>query len=183
LSKKRDDSYFAAGRRRNRKYMMIIIPIVAAVAAAGAAAAVLTPRGPDFGPLGSAHEHAVFQVVLDGQPIDFSQQKYQVRTQYIHVEGGDGTTLHRHSSKVPVGEFFRSVNIDIRDNCFVLDNSDQFCDDGGKQLRFFVNGTERASISDYVLQENDRILVIYGDEDQSELQAKFDELNSTPVKK
>lgn len=162
--------------------MMIVIPVIIAVAAAGTAAAVLVPRGPDFGPLGSAHVHAVFEVMLDGQPIDFSQQKYQVRTQYIHVEGGDGTTLHRHSSKVPVGEFFKSVNMDIRDDCFVLDNGAQFCDDS-KQLRFFVNGTERSSINDYILQDNDRILIIYGDEDQNELQAEFDKLNSIPVRK
>jgi hypothetical protein len=180
--KKRDDSYFAADRRKKKKSMMIVIPIIVAVAAAGAAAAFLVPRAPDFGPLGSAHVHAIFEVMLDGQAVDFSQQKYQVKTQYIHVEGGDGTTLHRHSSKVPVGEFFKSVNMDIRDGCFVMDNGEQFCDDG-KQLRFFVNGTERASIDDYVLQDNDRILIIYGAEDQNELQREFDKLNKTPIRK
>lgn len=162
--------------------MMIVIPVIIAVAAAGTAAAVLAPRGPDFGALGSAHVHAVFEVLLDGQAVDFSQQKYQVQSQFIHVEGGDGITLHRHSSMVPVGEFFKSVNMDIRDGCFVLDNGEQFCDDG-KQLRFFVNGTERASINDYILQDNDRILLIYGDEDQNELQAAFDRLNNTTIKK
>ncbi|MGI0037218.1 MAG: hypothetical protein ACRD99_02525, partial [Nitrososphaera sp.] len=152
-NKKRDDSYFAAGRRRNRKYMMIIIPIVAALVVIGIAAALLTPRNPtdSFGPLFSAHEHAVFEVRLNGDPLDFSQSKYQVRSQFIHVEGGDGTTLHRHSTSVPVGEFFRSVGMNIENNCFVSDDGNQFCEDGSKQLRYFVNGTERSSIMDYIL--------------------------------
>ena len=162
--------------------MIIVIPIIIAVAAAGVAAAVLVPQAPSFGSLGSAHEHAVFEVMLNGQVIDFGQKKYQVQSQYIHVEGGDGTTLHRHSSKVPVGEFFKSVNMDITDNCFVLDSAEQFCNDS-KQLRFFVNGTGRASINDYILQDNDRILIIYGDEDQNQLQAEFNKLNSIPIKK
>lgn len=182
--KKRDDSYFAAGRRRNKKYMTIIIPVVAALVAIGVAAALLIPRAPanTFGPLGSAHEHAVFEVRLDGNPIDFSQSKYQVQSQFIHVEGNDGTTVHRHATEVPLGEFLRSVGMNIENNCFVSDDGKRFCDDGTKQLRYFVNGTEQNSIRDYVLSQNDRILIIYGNESQEQLQAAFDKLNSTPIK-
>lgn len=183
--KKRDDSYFAAGRRKNKKYMMIIIPIVIAVAAIGIAAAAMAPSGPNFGPLGSAHQHAVFEVKLDGQAIDFSQSKYQVRAtgnQYIHVEGGDGTTLHRHSTMVPFGEFLRSVNMNIENNCFVTDTGEQFCDEeDGKQLRYFVGDTERDSIMGYIIQEEDRVLVIYGDETQDEINQEIDRLADMPV--
>jgi hypothetical protein len=183
-NKKRDDSYFAAGRRRNRKYMMIIIPIVAALVAIGIAAAVMTQSpGNNFGPLYSAHEHAVFEVRINGDPIDFSQSKYQVQSPYIHVEGGDGTTLHRHSTSVPVGEFLRSVHMNIENNCFVSDDGNRFCEDGSKQLRYFVNGTEGSSIMDYILKENDRILIIYGTESQEQIQAAIDRLNSFQVKK
>lgn len=187
MSKKRDDSYFAAGRRKQKKYLTIIVPIIIAVIGVGVAAAVLAPRGSagGFGALGSAHEHAVFAIILDGQQIDFSQSKYQVgstRNQYIHVEGGDGTTLHRHSTNVPVGEFLKSVKMDINDNCFVRDDGQQFCNDAAKQLQYFVNHTKIASIMNYVLQPNDRILVIYGDETQDELNAEFQKLDDTPVK-
>ncbi|HKU50568.1 MAG TPA: hypothetical protein VJP79_11500 [Nitrososphaera sp.] len=185
-NKKREDSYFAASRKKNKKYMMIVIPVVAALVAVGVAAAVLTPKGPSnsYGPLGSAHEHAVFEVRLDGKAIDFSQSKYQVKSQFIHVEGGDGTTLHRHATGVPVGAFFQSIGMDIdeNNNCFISDDGSRYCDDGAKQLRYFVNGTERDSITDYVLSQNDRILIIYGSESQEQLQAEFDKLDNTPIK-
>ncbi len=165
--------------------MMIIIPIVAAIIAIGVTAAVLAPRAPpsSIGPLGSAHEHGVFEVRLDGSPIDFSQSKYQVRSQFIHVEGSDGTVLHRHATGVPVGDFFKSVRMNIDNNCFVNDDGNQFCENESKQLRYFVNGTERLSVMDYVLAENDRILVIYGSESQEQIQAAIDKLNNTPVNK
>jgi hypothetical protein len=187
-AKKRDDSYFAAGRRRNKKYMMIIIPIIVAVVGAGIAAAVLAPKNPalGFGPLGSAHLHAVFAVVLEGEAIDFSQDKYQVRTtgnQYIHVEGGDGTTLHKHSTMVPVGEFLRSVGMDIRDNCFIRDDGEQFCEQGNNQLRYYRNATEIQSIMDYSLQDNDRLLIIYGDETDAEIQAEISKLMAIEIRK
>jgi hypothetical protein len=177
---RRDDSYFAASRRRNKKYMMIIIPIVGALAAIGIAAAILAQQGGPkvtFGPLGSAHEHAIFEVLLNGTPIDFSQGKYQVQSQYIHVENNDGTTLHRHATEVPVGEFFRSVGMSVDSSCFVTDDGTRYCEDGGsEQLRFYVNGQERSSISDYVLSEGDRMLIIYGNESQEQIQAALDRL-------
>ena len=57
----------------------------------------------------------------------------------------------------------------------------QYCDNDSEQLRFFVNGTEVASIANYILKENDRILIIYGSETQEQLQAAFDKLNTTPI--
>ena len=163
---------------------MIIIPVVAALVAIGIAAAVMAPRDPtsSFGPLGSAHEHASFQVSVDGNPIDFSQPKYQVKSRFIHVENGDGTTLHKHSTSVPVGEFFRSVNMNIENDCIVTDDGNRHCEDDTNMLRYFVNGTERSSIMDYVLMENDRILIMYGSETQEQVQAAIDALNAvTPT--
>jgi len=162
--------------------MMMIIPIVAALVAIGIAAGVTTQRT-NFGALGSAHEHAVFEVRLDGQALDFSQPKYQVKSQFIHVEGGDGTTLHRHSTGVPVGEFFKSVGMNIENNCFVSDDGRRLCEDGSKQLRSYVNGTEKESVVDYILEENDRILIIYGTESQEQIKAAIDRLNTVDVKK
>ena len=164
---------------------MMIIPVVAALVAIGIAAAVMAPRDPtsSFGPLGSAHEHAAFQVSVDGNPIDFSQPKYQVKSRFIHVENGDGTTLHKHSTSVPVGEFFRSVNMNIENDCIVTDDGNRHCEDDTNMLRYFVNGTERSSIMDYVLMENDRILIIYGSETQEQVQAAIDALNAvTPTR-
>jgi hypothetical protein len=83
---------------------------------------------------------------------------------------------------VPIGEYLHSADMDIRNSCFILDNGEQFCDDD-KKLRFFVNGQERSSIMDYVLQDEDRILIIYGDESQQELEAEFDKLENTPIVK
>ena len=183
---RRDDSYFAIARRKRNKALMIIIPVVAvAVAGAVAAGFAFSQTSPSrFGLLGSAHEHAVFAVKLDRQAFDFSQSKYQVQSSYIHVEGGDGTTLHRHATGVPFGEFLKSVRMDIKDNCFIRDDGARFCDgEDGKNLKFFVNGQQVSSITDFVLRENDRILVIYGSETDAQINQELQVLRDTPIKK
>jgi hypothetical protein len=46
-----------------------------------------------------------------------------------------------------------------------------------------VNGTETESISDYVPNENDRILVIYGDENDTEIKQEIDALRQIPIRR
>ena len=93
---------------------------------------------------------------VNGTPIDFSQDRYQLQSRLIHVEGGDRFTLHRHTDRVPFGEFLRSVGMRVENNCFVIsgENFDQqvqqqqqaqereYCSDGLNDLRAFVNGNE-----------------------------------------
>jgi hypothetical protein len=186
-TKNREDSYFAAGRRKRKRYMKIVIPVIIAVVAVAIISTIIfslqSNNSNKYGPIGSAHEHAAFLVKLDGVPIDFSQDKYQVKSRLIHVENNDGTTLHRHATNVPFIEFLKSVNMDIRNGCFIGEDGREYCDTVDKKLRYFVNGNQTDSIADYVINDNDRILVIYGDENGNELKQEINALREIPIRR
>jgi archaellum component FlaG (FlaF/FlaG flagellin family) len=183
-----DGSYFASSRRKNKKYMMIIIPIVAAIIAIAVISAVMYStqqsgnNNNNYGPVGSAHEHAAFAIKINGKQIDFSQPKYQVQSRLIHVEGGDGTTLHRHATGVPFAEFIKSVNMNIENGCFTLDDGKQYCNNENNKLRFFINGNETESINNYVINPNDRLLVLYGNESADQINQELAALRKAEIK-
>jgi hypothetical protein len=184
---KRGKSYFAASRKKRNKRLMLIIPAVAALIAVTAYAlsvysSHITPNNPAYGVLGSAHVHAAFAVKLNGTKLDFSDNKYQVKSRFMHVENGDGNTLHRHATGVPVAEFFKSIKMNVTDSCFTNDNGTKYCSNGKENLEFYVNGNKTKSIADYVFNDDDRILVVYGD---SPIQVKqdLDQLLQSPIKK
>ena len=184
---KRGKSYFAASRKKRNKRLMLIIPAVAALIAVTAYAlsvysSHITPNNPAYGVLGSAHVHAAFAVKLNGTKLDFSDNKYQVKSRFMHVENGDGDTLHRHATGVPIAEFFRSIKMNVTDSCFTNDNRTKFCSNGKENLEFYVNGNKTKSIADYVFNDDDRILIVYGD---SPIQVKqdLDQLQQSPIKK
>jgi hypothetical protein len=189
-NKRRDDnSYFAISRRRKKRFMLIIIPIVAAVIAIAVVSALMysarqqqSSNNNNYGPVGSAHEHAAFAIKINGKQIDFSQPKYQLQSRLIHVEGGDGTTLHRHATGVPFDEFLKSVNMNIKNGCFILDDGKQYCNNKENKLRFFLNGNETDSINSYVINPNDRILVIYGNENADQINQELDTLRRAEIK-
>ena len=184
---KRGKSYFAASRKKRNKRLMLIIPAVAALIAVTAYAlsvysSHLTPNNPAYGVLGSAHVHAAFAVKINGTKLDFSDNKYQVKSRFMHVENGDGDTLHRHATGVPIAEFFRSIKMNVTDSCFTNDNGTKYCSNGKENLEFYVNGNKTKSIADYVFNDDDRILIVYGD---SPIQVKqdLDQLQQSPIKK
>jgi len=186
--KREDKSYFAVTRKRRNKNLMIIVPAVAVLLAIMAYAITiysenLEKPGQKFGALGSEHVHAAFAVKINGVKLDFSQEKYQVRSKYIHVENNDGNTLHRHATGVPVGEFFNSVGINVTDSCFVLENGTNYCNNGNSNLEFYINGNKTDSIANYVIKEDDRILSVYGNKNKMETEQDLDALRLTEIEK
>ena len=188
-NKRRDDnSYFAISRRRKQRFMLIIIPIAVAVIAIAVVSAVMystqqhSGNNSNYGAVGSAHEHAAFAIKINGKQIDFSQPKYQLQSRLIHVEGGDGTTLHRHATGVPFQEFLKSVNMNIMNGCFASDDGKQYCNNAENKLRFFINGNETDSVNNYVINPNDRILVIYGNENADQINQELAALREAKIK-
>jgi hypothetical protein len=184
---KKKKSYIDVTRRkRSKNIKTVILPIMAIIAIiAGISIFLYSQNLPpsSFGALGSAHTHAAFLVKVNGENIDFSQPQYQVVSDYIHVENGDGTTLHRHATNVTFADFLESVkmNIDEENNCLEFTNGTEYCNNNFNQLRTFVNGNPTNSISDYVINDNDRLLVIYGKETDEQISEALDELNNIEI--
>jgi len=184
---KKKKSYFNVTRKKRSKNLKtVILPIIAVlVIIAGISIYFYSQNLPpsSFGALGSAHQHAAFLVKVNGENIDFSQPQYQVVSDFIHVENGDGTTLHRHATNVTFADFLETVKMDIdeENNCLVFTNGTQYCNNNDNQLRTFVNGNSGESISDYVINDNDRLLVIYGNETEEQLTEALDELNKMEI--
>jgi len=87
---------------RRRKGNRIILASVAIVIIGSLLGFYFQPgvSSETIGALGSAHIHQHFALYLDNQQIDLAQQQFQLRDQYAHFEGGDGTTLHLHATGI-----------------------------------------------------------------------------------
>lgn len=115
-----------------------------------------------MGAVGSQHVHVDFKVYLDGRPFDFSQPRYQVRAEHVHVEDGDGDVMHVHATGVKIGYFFSTLGMKFNSTCFAAERA--YCSNGNRTLKFFVNGVPGEEWEKYVLHGQDRILISYGNE-------------------
>ena len=181
---------FAAKRSKQKTKNMLIAGGIFAVVAVIVGISVynftnLTATAPGSPPgagtLGDEHEHASILVRIFGDKFDFSLPSYQIQNSWIHFEGQDGTTVHRHSSGVTLGYLFETLGITIDENCYIFPDGREFCSNDDYKLKYFLNHQPIPSINDHVIKEGDRILIYYDIEDQDKIDAYLIELDSQPI--
>ena len=140
------------------------------------------PGGPEnAGVLGSEHSHAAILVKIFGDSFDFSAPAYQIKSSWIHFEGRDGGTIHKHATGVTVGYLFETLALGLDDQCFVFQDGRSFCTNDHYSLNFFINDKEVSDIREYEIVEDDRILITYGAETPEEIESQLLELNNQEI--
>lgn len=138
---------------------------------------------PGAGKLGDEHEHAAMMAMIFGDTFDFSTPAYQVKNRYIHFENHDGFTVHRHASNVTMGFLFDTLKIKLTDDCYVFPDKREFCNNNDYSLKFFVNHKPVPSIDNYVLHDDDRILISYGNENSTQIDEQLAKVDSLVLNK
>lgn len=183
------ESFATKRTKEKRKHTLIAIGLIAVVVSIVGVSAYnftnLTQTAPGAPPgagkLGDEHEHASMLVRIFGDKFDFSVPAYQVKSPWIHFEAGDGNTVHRHSSGVALGYLFQSLKIKLTDQCYGFPDGRQFCTNENYSLKFYINHAPVPSITDYVIKNNDRILISYGNETKTQIDAQLEELDAEPI--
>ena len=134
------------------------------------------------GKLGDEHEHASLLVRIFGDKFDFSKPNYQIKSSWIHFEDSDGTTVHRHSSGVPLGYLFANIGIGIDSECYKFPDGRHFCSNEDYRLKYYINHQIVKDINDYVIEEGDRILITFGNETPEQIEEQLQELDSQIIK-
>lgn len=180
------ESYASQRSSEKRRNTLIAIGVLAVIGVIVGYSAYLfatmtqtAPGGPEnAGPLGSEHSHAGILVKIFGDTFDFSAPAYQIKSSWIHFEGNDGTTIHKHATGVNLGYLFETLGLGLDDQCYEFQDGRSFCTNEDYSLRFYINGEQVSDIRDYEIQEDDKILISYGAETPEEIESQLLELEA-----
>ncbi len=118
-----------------RKHTLIAIGVLSVIAVIVGYSAYLfltmtveAPGGPEnAGVLGSEHSHAGILVKIFGDTFEFSGPAFQIKSSWIHFEGRDGSTIHKHATGVTLGYLFDTLLIGLDDQCYVFPDGKSVC--------------------------------------------------------
>ena len=118
------------------------------------------------------HVHADFLVVANGEKIDLTDDKYmsvakRVLHPGVHLHDNKDNIIHFHAPSISLVEFIESISLSLTPECLTVEE-EKFCTNDTSVLRLYVNEVDRtAEISTYEPQDNDRVLLYYGDPTES----------------
>ncbi|WP_299290422.1 protein-disulfide isomerase [Nitrosopumilus sp.] len=180
------ENFAAKHKTQQRKQTMIAVGVLGVIAAIVGYSAILfmdisdsAVGGPEnAGALGSDHAHAAILVKIFGDEFDFSAPAYQIKSSWIHFEGRDGSTIHKHATGVTLGYLFETLSLGMDDQCFEFQDGRSFCTNDDYKLVYYINGQQVSDIRDYEIMEDDRILISYGAETPEELEGQLLQLEN-----
>ena len=142
------------------------------------------PGGPeDAGALGSEHSHAALLVKIFGDTFEFASPAFQIKSSWIHFEGNDGSTIHKHATGVDLGYLFDTLAIGLDDQCYIFPDGKSFCTNEEYTLKFFINREQVDDLRDYEIMEDDRILIQFGAETDEETEEHLLQLDGQQLVK
>lgn len=182
---KREQRRRTEDRRRVLRKITLIAVLFAVISILGYGiyvSAVSPPAIVRPGPVGSAHEHAVLVIFLEGKPMEvFHQPKYQLVDDRVHFEDGDGFTVHTHARSVTLRYFFETLKMRFSYESLVLDDGRSFVPQDNKTLKLYVNRLVNTQYENYVIKDRDRILISFGNDDQTEIARQLDYVDQKAV--
>lgn len=173
------ENYATKHTSEKRKHTLIAVAVFAVIASIVGYSVILfmdmtvtAPGGPEnAGALGSEHSHAGILVKIFGDTFEFSGPAFQIKSSWIHFEGRDGSTVHKHATGVDLGFLFDSLSIGLDDQCFVFPDGKSYCtQEEDYALKFFINREQVSDLRDYVFEDEDRILIVYGGETTEQIE-------------
>ncbi len=119
------------------------------------------------------HVHSDFLVYLDGVRIDLSDDKYQTSNtqtlhKHVHLHDNNDDVIHRHDRGITLGDFFGSLGFTLGSDRITTDAGVTFLNSDTDELMVFVNDERIEDPAEYVTQEEDRVLIYFGNKNDNE---------------
>jgi len=107
---------------------------------------------------GSVHYHGTMEIVVAGDAVDLSQDRYQLADQQFHFEGGDGERWHAHARGVTLEYALATFGIGATTDSVWYDGT-RYTDGENANVTLTVDG-EAVNPKEYVLQQGDAVRVV-----------------------
>jgi hypothetical protein len=155
----------------------------AALVTAGALAGVIVVGAARFAT--DTHEHTVhyhanWAVFVDGERLDLTADRYmedvfqctldpmqQRPEDRVHMHENNHDVVHVHAPGVTWGHFLANLGFGAGDDYLDTDRG-QFRADGGRTLKFVLNGAPTRSVRNLPIGARDRLLISFGPESPEE---------------
>lgn len=123
---------------------------------------------------------ASFAIFTNGVFRDFSNNRYHNLDKNVFISSDAPNIVKVKRSGVTWNDFFKTLPMEITNDCLTTGTGQQFCNQGNQSLKFYLNGIKEENLLSGEIQDGDRALISFGLENAEglfEQLAKLDKIN------
>jgi len=120
---------------------------------------------------------AGFAIFTNTTPRIFSQPMYLNQSRDVYIQSENPNIVHVKKKDVSWDDFFKTLPFELTKTCLTTGTKQTFCGGQGGSLKFYLNGVLTPDFLSREIQNGDRLLITFGNENESEIQ---NQLNQVP---
>lgn len=117
-----------------------------------------------------------FAIIIEGIKVDLTQSKYAVTSDRLAHDPKFPGIIQVKLSPTTWGDLFTATQFQVTDECLILNNRGQYCNQDDNQLKTFINGNKVTNIGSRQMNSGDQLLITYGDETGVEIQRQINQV-------
>ncbi|MFN7160982.1 MAG: hypothetical protein ACK4NC_05265 [Candidatus Gracilibacteria bacterium] len=160
--------------RRKKIFVSIALGVLLLVLLATGTLRFLEGERAGFGNAESNHLHSDIALWINGEKFNLGNGKYisseeSTLSNYAHIHDSQGSVLHVHATGVTYGYALETLGITFDEKCLILDQEKKsYCakDSDGTHLSFYLNSKKVENIRERVINDLDKLSIIFGPEEE-----------------
>lgn len=121
---------------------------------------------------------AAFAIYTNGVFRVFTATMYHNLSEDVYIQADNPNIVHVKKSGVTWNDFFKTLPFSLTKGCLTTGTRETFCTNQTKTLKFYLNGVRNDNLLDTEIKPNDKALISYGSETDSEIAKQLEKLSS-----
>lgn len=129
-----------------------------------------TPKNVDYS--------AGFTIYTNGTFRIFTAVMYHNLSEDVFIQAGNPNIVHVKKVGTTWNDFFKTLPFKLTKDCLITGTKQTFCTNENGALKFYLNGKREDDLLSKEIQDRDRALITYGNEDEEQIK---NQLQQVPI--
>lgn len=119
---------------------------------------------------------ASFAIFTNGTFRVFTAPMYHNLSEDVFIQADNPNVIRVKKAGTTWDDFFRTLPFKLTKACLTTGTGETFCSGENGQLKFYLNGEKTDNLLEQTIQNGDRALITFGEEDETQIQKQLEQV-------
>lgn len=128
-------------------------------------------------PIININKQAKYLIFTNKLKRNFSAVKYHHQSEEVFIQSDEPSIIYIKKNKITWDDFFQTLPMKLTNSCLTTGDGETLCTNNSSSLKFYLNGIEVENLLEFEIQNEDKLLISYGDNSKETIENQLQQLN------